>query len=178
MPGKRPEDPRIEEGASPDQAGPLLLPAGSATLTERASATAVDFIVLSAIGFGLTTALGVPWLGSSLLIVAVMLVVGGLYFVGSWTAPRGATPGMRIFGLSVRDATTGAPLTREAATRRWLVLGAPLALQFFYGWGVGLSLSVILAGYYGYLLFTTARSADGRGLHDEISGSVVVRTRP
>jgi len=177
MPRKRPVDPTIEEGASPERAGPLPLSARAAALPLRVSAAAVDFIVLSVIGFGLTTLIGVPTLASSVVVVLVMLVATAIYFIGGWTGSRASTPGMRLFGLTLHDAAAGAPIARDAAVRRWLVLGAPFALGFFYGWGVGLWLSVVLAGYYGYLLFTLARSLDGRGLHDEISEAVVISTR-
>jgi uncharacterized RDD family membrane protein YckC len=177
MPRKRTVDPRIEERASPERAGPFSLARAPVSVATRVSAAAVDFIVLAVIGFGLTTLIGVPTLASSLVVVLVMLVVTAIYLIGSWTGSRASTPGMRLFGLALHDAVAGAPIARAAAVRRWLVLGAPFALGFFYGWGVGLWLSAVLAGYYGYLLFTLARSVDGRGLHDEISESVVISTR-
>jgi uncharacterized RDD family membrane protein YckC len=177
MPGSAPKEPRIDEGASPKRAGPFPLGvpvAGDVAL--RISAAAFDFIVLGVVGFALTTVLGVPWLGSSLLVTGLMLVVGAGYFIGSWSRARGATPGMRLFRLTVRDATSGGPITREAAFRRWLVLGAPFALEFFYGWGMGLVISLIVAGYYAYLLSTVVRSPDWRGLHDTFAGTVVTKT--
>ena len=169
-------DPRIDEGASPKRAGPFSLGVVAAEVTPRISAAAVDFILLSLVGFTLTTVLGVPSVGSSLAVVGVMLLVGAVYFVGSWSTTGGATPGMRLFRLAVRDTSGGGPITRAAAFQRWLVLGAPFALQFFFGWGIGIVLSLVVAGYYGYLLSTVVRSPDGRGLHDTFADTVVTRT--
>jgi uncharacterized RDD family membrane protein YckC len=175
MPVSEQTDPRINEGASPYQAGPFPIGAlVSAELAPRISAAAVDFILLGFAGLALTLLGGVPSLLSSLAVTGLMLLVGIAYFVGSWSSARGATPGMRLFRLTVRDATTGGPTTREAAFRRWLVVGAPFALQSFYGWGIGLYVSLVVAAYYGYLLFTVIRSPTGRGLHDTIAATSVV----
>lgn len=177
MPGKRPNEPRIDEGASPTRAGPFPLGVvAPAEIAPRISAAAIDFIILGLVGFGLTIALGVPSLVSSTAVVGVMLVVSAGYFAGSWSRATGATPGMRLFGLSVRNASDGTQITRQAGIHRWLVLGAPFALEFFYGWGLGSVISIIVAGYYGYLLYTVARSPTGRGLHDTFAGTVVART--
>jgi uncharacterized RDD family membrane protein YckC len=148
----------------------------AADVAPRVSAAAVDFILLGFVGLGLTMLAGVPSLVSSLAVTALMLLVGVGYFVGSWSTVRGATPGMRFFRLTVRDVTNGGPITREAAFRRWLVLGAPMAFQFFYGWGIGQYVTLILAAYYGYLLFTVWRSPTGRGLHDEFAATIVAKT--
>lgn len=170
-------DPRIDEGASPKRAGPFPLGAVvTAEATPRISAAAVDFIILGLVGLVLTMALGVPSLVSSLAVIGIMLVIGASYFVGSWSSSRGATPGMRLFGLTVRDATGGGPITRQAALRRWLIIGAPFALNFFYGWGSGLIVSVIVAGYYSYLLSTVVRSPVSRGLHDTFADTTVARS--
>jgi uncharacterized RDD family membrane protein YckC len=169
-------DPRIDEGASPKRARPFPLGAVvAAEVTPRISAAAVDFIIVGLVGLVLTMALGVPSLVSSLAVTAFMLLIGAGYFVGSWSSARGATPGMRLFGLTVRDAAAGGSITRRAALRRWLILGAPFALNFFYGWGSGLIVSVIVAGYYAYLLFEIVRSPVRRGLHDTFADTTVAR---
>ena len=48
----------------------------------------------------------------------------------------GATVGQKVMKLSVRDATTGGPITQQQAINRWLFVGAPFAISFLYAWGI------------------------------------------
>lgn len=48
-------------------------------------------------------------------------LIAAAYFIGCWML-FGATLGMRIAGIRVADATTGAPLSGGQAFRRFLVL--------------------------------------------------------
>lgn len=157
-------------------------------IAERVSAAAIDFIILGAIGFMLTTPtfggemLGffgltakVPSLISSVAAVVVMLIVSGAYFIGMWLRMGGATVGMKVLKLSVRDSTSGGPITQGQAINRWLLIGAPYALEFFYGWGIGIIISLVVLVFYIYLLVTIAQSKTRQGLHDTYSKTVVAK---
>lgn len=157
----------------------------------RIIAAVIDFIILGVIGFivtALTTSIlgdnfggifggsfRVPSLLSSIAAVALMLVVSGAYFIGMWTRMNGATVGMRVLKLTVRDAASGGPITQQQAINRWLLLGAPYALSFFYGWGIGFIISVLILVYYIYLLVTVAQSATRQGMHDQYAKTVVAK---
>lgn len=128
---------------------------------------------------------------SGLVVVAAIALVslGAIYF---WRVFR-ATPGQMVLGLFVIRRGTGERLTRGGALLRWLALYAPFVLLISYtqlidivfrsdllpdgdplfvaslayflpvAWYVVLGLSVLLEG------------KRGRGLHDRLAGSVVVR---
>ena len=49
---------------------------------------------------------------------------------------------MRVLKLSVRDAATGGPITQNQAITRWVFLGVPWAINFLYGWALGLIISL------------------------------------
>jgi uncharacterized RDD family membrane protein YckC len=159
---------------------------------DRIIAAVIDFIILGVIGaivagvmtgilgtellggiFGISAK--VPSLISSLATVAIMLVVSGAYFIGLWTRMGGATVGMKVMKLTVRDATSGAPVGQGAAINRWLLLGAPMVLSSIYGWGIGLILAVVVLVYYIYLLVTVAQSPTRQGLHDTYAKTVVAK---
>ena len=59
-----------------------------------------------------------------------------------WTRMAGATVGMRVLKLQVRDAATGGPITQNQAITRWVFLGAPFAVEYFYGWTLGIIISL------------------------------------
>ena len=92
-----------------------------------------------------------------------MLAVTGAYFVCMWTRMDGATVGMRVMKLSVRDQATGGPITQGQAITRWLFLGAPCALEFFYGWAIGFIVSLLVLVYYIYLLVHDRQEPDPPG---------------
>jgi uncharacterized RDD family membrane protein YckC len=117
----------------------------------------------------------VPTLISSLATLALTLVVSGAYFIGMWSRMGGATVGMKVLKLSVRDAASGQVVTQGQAITRWLFLGAPAALGSIYGWGIGLILSVVVLVYYIYLVVTIAQSPTRQGLHDAQAKTVVAK---
>lgn len=158
----------------------------------RIIAAVIDFIILGVAGFivsTLTTSLlgddllggifggtfRVPSLLSSVAAVVLMLVVSGAYFIGMWTRMGGATVGMKVLKLSVRDATSGGAITQQQAINRWLVLGAPYALAWFQWTILGLLFSIGILVYYIYLLVTVAQSPTRQGLHDTYAKTVVAK---
>jgi uncharacterized RDD family membrane protein YckC len=173
--------------------GTVSGPAGVALadVPDRAIAYIIDAIILGIIGF-IVSMLTVSVLGdnfggifgnirfhnavSSLATVALMLVVSAAYFIGMWTRMGGATAGMRVMKLTVRDAATGGPVTQPQAINRWLFLGAPLALSFLYVWGViGWIVWIAVLVYEIYLLMTTAQSPTRQGFHDLQAKTVVAK---
>ena len=174
------------QGTIPGPGGVAL-----ADTPNRLIAAVIDFIILGVVGFivnMLTTSMlgdsygifGVaivktPSLVSSLVSVVLMLVVSGAYFIGMWSRMGGATVGMRVLKLSVRDAATGGPITQGQAINRWLLFGAPYALEFFYGWGIGVIISIVVLVYYIYLVVTIAQSPMRQGLHDTYAKTVVAK---
>ena len=174
-------------GTKPGPGGVAL-----ADFTDRAIAAFIDFLILGIAGAIVATVMTgilgeellggifgvsvkVPSLMSSLATVVVMLVISGAYFIGMWSRMGGATVGMKLFKLSVRDASSGAPVGQSAAINRWLLLGAPAVLSSIYGWGIGLILSVVIFVYYVYLAVTIAQSATRQGLHDTFAKTVVAK---
>lgn len=127
--------------------------------------------------------------GLVVVVTIALISLSALYF---WRVFR-ATPGQMVLGLFVVHRGTGEQLTRGAALVRWLALYAPFVLLISYtqlidivfrsdllpdgdpllvaslafflplAWYVVLGLSVLIEG------------KRGRGLHDRLSGSVVVR---
>jgi uncharacterized RDD family membrane protein YckC len=174
-------------GTKPGPGGVAL-----ADFTDRAIAAIIDFVIIGIIGAivasVMTGILGeellggifgasvkIPSLMSSLATVVVMLIISAAYFVGMWTRMGGATVGMRVMKLSVRDAASGQPVGQGAAINRWLFLGAPAVLSSIYGWGIGLILSVVVLVYYLYLAYTIANSPTRQGLHDVQAKTVVAK---
>ncbi len=173
-------------GTKPGPGGVAL-----ADFTDRAIAAFIDFLILGIIGaivasimtgilgeellggiFGVSVK--VPSLMSSLATVVVMLIISAAYFVGMWTR-MGGTVGYKVMKLSVRDASTGQPVSQGAAINRWLLLGAPAVLSSIYGWGIGLILGIVVFVYYLYLIYTTASSPTRQGLHDTYAKTVVAK---
>jgi len=162
-----------------------------ADIPNRIIAIVIDFIVLGVIGFVvgmiIHPILGdrfgvpgfivgtVPSLVSSLVVVAIMAAVSAGYFIYMWLKMGGATLGMRVLKLQVRDATTGGEISQNQAIQRWLFLAAPASLNWFYGWGIGFIVSLLVLGYYIYLLVTTAQDPQRRGLHDKQANTVVAK---
>lgn len=173
------------QGTIPGPGGVAL-----ADTPNRFIAAFIDFIILGVIGFIVsavtTSVLGdnilggifgnfrVPSVLSSIVAVVIMLAVSGAYFIGTWTRMQGATVGMRLLKLQVRDATTGGPITQQQAINRWLFFGAPLAISWFQVF-LGLILSIVVLVYYIYLLITIAQSPTRQGLHDQQGKTVVAK---
>ena len=177
----------MAQGTMPGPGGVAL-----ADTPNRLIAAVIDFIILGiagAIVAAVTTSIlgeellggifgvsiKVPSLMSSLVTVVLMLVISGAYFIGMWTRMGGATVGMKVLKLSVRDATTGQAITQGQAINRWLLLGAPWALSSIYGWGIGLIVSIVVLVYYIYLIVTIGQSPKRQGLHDTYAKTVVAK---
>jgi uncharacterized RDD family membrane protein YckC len=152
----------------------------------RVIAAVIDFIALGVVGFIVnvftTSIFGenlffirVQSLIGSIVTVIILLAVTGAYFIYSWTRLNGATLGMRLMKLSVRDQATGGPITMNQAITRWVFLGAPWAINFFYGWSLGFIISVLVLVYYIYLLVSIAQDPLRQGLHDKQAKTVVAK---
>ncbi len=173
------------QGTIPGPGGVAL-----ADTPNRVIAAVIDFIILGIVGFIVTTLttsmLGesfgglfgnfrVPSLVSSIAAAVIMLVVSGAYFIGMWTRMGGATVGMRVLKLTLRDASSGGPITQQQAISRWMLFGAPWALSWFYGWGFGIIISLLVLAWYVYLLVTIAQSPTRQGAHDKQGNTVVAK---
>jgi uncharacterized RDD family membrane protein YckC len=111
------------------------------------------------------------------LIQAVLFAaISGAYFVYTWTSMRGS-PGQKVLGMQVGNATDGATLTMEQAIKRWIALGAPFGIaQALYPLpGLGLIIGLAAFVWFIALLVTTAQSPTKQGLHDQFAHSVVVK---
>ena len=104
----------------------------------------------------------------------IYAVLGFLYFGYTWTAWR-ASPGQRILGLMTVDATSGAALTWNQATKRWAYLFGPSVLNSLVQFG-GLSflVSLLLIAYAIFLLYTTATDPQKQGFHDKQANTLVI----
>jgi uncharacterized RDD family membrane protein YckC len=131
------------------------------------------------------------WLGFFLPVVIVG-IVKALILAGFWRVYT-ASPGQMLTGLQTVRSADGRRLSRGAALVRWLLLFFPallmagqtdLGVWWSYALGAGntddqttasglaLTLPVI---WFLVLLVSALVQRQGRGLHDRLSGSVVVR---
>jgi hypothetical protein len=108
----------------------------------------------------------------------VNVVVGGVYFVGSYTLLR-ASPGHRVLAMELRDATGLNRVTLGSALVRWLLLAAPLGiaavLTTLVTGSAQLLADLAVLGWYLVLLVTTARSPAKQGLHDRLARTIMVK---
>jgi uncharacterized RDD family membrane protein YckC len=110
---------------------------------------------------------------------ALLCVVSAGYFVLSWSR-FGFTPGQALFGLTVMSEPPGdrRTLAVRPATLRWALLGAPLGLAAALTVEAPLlflAVAVLSFGWFAALILTTLLSRNGRGLHDRMTGTTVVR---
>jgi uncharacterized RDD family membrane protein YckC len=104
----------------------------------------------------------------------IYAILGFLYFAYTWTAWR-ASPGQRILGLMTVDATSGAALTWNQATKRWAFLFGPSVLNSLFQFGAFSLIVVLLLIAYGiYLLYTTATDPRKQGFHDKQADTLVI----
>jgi uncharacterized RDD family membrane protein YckC len=106
-------------------------------------------------------------------------VIATVYFMGFWTGPRRATPGMRLVKLQIGFVATGEPLTVRQAALRVVALGIPLSPLIAVP-QIGLISGTALLVWPVVLLVSTAANARRRGIHDRVAWSAVVtpgRTR-
>jgi uncharacterized RDD family membrane protein YckC len=143
----------------------------------------VALVLRAAIGptIRFTDADGVPRVLVDRLHVVINAVaatlVAGAWFVGSWLR-FGGTPGQRILGMRVVRVDGSGRLGPGQAVGRWLLLGTPLGLlSALLGPPNALSFVLVMAIalWFALLYVSTARGRRKRGLHDRITGSVVVR---
>jgi uncharacterized RDD family membrane protein YckC len=110
-----------------------------------------------------------------ILVTLITIAIQYIYFVGFWTSNGRATPGMRGLRMQVVDAATGGTLSLSAATKRFLVLGSPLALLTLVpalqsvGGLAQFALSL-------FLFFTAITNDRRQGLHDKWANSLVIRS--
>lgn len=176
--------------------GTIVGPGGTALadLPNRIIAAVIDFIILSIVAYivgmiihpilgerfgfgGIFTDVVVPSLLSSLVVVLIMAAVSAGYFIYMWLKMDGATVGMRLLKLQVRDSASGGVISQDQAIKRWAFLAGPWALSWFYGWGIGFIISILILVYYIYLVISAAQSPTRQGLHDQQARTVVAKVR-
>jgi uncharacterized RDD family membrane protein YckC len=175
------------QGTIPGPGGVAL-----ADAPQRFIAAFIDFLILGIVGFILnaitTPILGTEYAGifgisvkgpsliSTVVSAVLLLAISGAYFIYMWSRMGGATIGMKALKLSVRDSSTGGPITQQQAITRFLFLGAPWALQTLYAWSViGWIIWIAVLVYYIYLIVTIAQDPGRQGLHDKQAKTVVAK---
>jgi uncharacterized RDD family membrane protein YckC len=171
-------------------------PGARASFVRRLVAFLLDGVVLLLAGFALLTLTAVV-IGPTVLLelesaaspvsevrtwrvvlnAVVLAALSGVYFVISWSR-FGQTPGQRLFRLAVRGASPAAGITPRRAVLRWSLLGAPLGLASALTVSMPLLFLAVLVvsfAWFGVLLVTTLVSRTGRGLHDRLAGTTVIR---
>lgn len=174
--------------------GTMVGPGGLALadVPERIIALIIDGIILNVIGFVIAAVLGglltetrtdlvfgipvvvrAPSTIGLILIFVALLVINAGYFIYMWSRMNGATVGMRLLKLQVRDSTTGGPITQGQAINRWLALGWP-QIAYFVPF-IGLIAAIVALAWYIYLLVTTAQDPMRQGWHDKFAKTVVAK---
>jgi uncharacterized RDD family membrane protein YckC len=119
---------------------------------------------------------GSPQQGDAALSVIAWIgiaVIATVYFIGFWTGPRRATPGMRLLKLQIGFVATGEPLSVRQAVLRVTALGIPLWPLIAVP-QIGVVSGTVLLVWPVVLLVSTAVNARRRGLHDRAAWSAVV----
>ena len=176
--------------------GTMSGPAGVALadVPDRVIAWIIDAIIIGIVGWIVasvtTSVLGDNFLGifgigtfkvasvvSVVVALVVMLAATAAYFWYMYTQMGGATIGMRVMKLSVKDATSGGAISQNQALTRWALLGAPLAIYWgVFGWGIISLLAALgLLVWEIYLIVTTAQSSTRQGFHDTYAKTVVAK---
>lgn len=113
-----------------------------------------------------------------LIILAINVAIGAIYFVYTWTTMK-ASPGQRMLGLMTVNEADGNALTQNQAIMRYLVMFAPGYIASLasnvVGGAIGLLLSLAGLGWSIYLLYTTANDSKRQGFHDKFAKTVVVK---
>lgn len=162
-----------------------------ADVPNRAIAYIIDAIVLAVIGAivgGILGAIGLSavtidenfnvsynYVGSLISAIA-SLVIGGLYFIYTWTSMRG-TLGMKVLGMQIGNAGDGASMTTDQGIRRYLALGAPFTIAQALNPLplLGIIIGIAAIGWVIFLLYTTANSPTKQGWHDVFANTMVVK---
>lgn len=145
-----------------------------AAVTTRVIAYIIDAIILFCVVLILGAIISDVTIVGSVMRAIIFAAVGFLYFGYTWINWR-ASPGQRILGLMTVNAADGAALTWNQATMRWAFLFGPSVLNSLFpvGGGLGALISLIVLGYYIYLLYTTATDPRKQGLHDKQATTLV-----
>lgn len=132
------------------------------TTSKRVFAYLIDAVVVTMAAVAVWVGMGIVGLASFGLLLPLqplaVALVPLVYHVGLIASPRAATLGMRLFGIRVADAMTGAPPS---------LVQAIIQIIAFYG-SVALTAWLILI----FALFNSRR----RTLHDVLAGTVVLNT--
>ena len=161
-------------GGGPTTLANGMVLAGAGT---RLGAFFVDFFILGCVAVVITlissnvianrtTADAVPAIISAALAV--------VYFAVAWVGPWAATPGQRLAGLRVVDATSLEPIDLGRAVIRSLALGSALNLLSFAA-PVGQIIGAILIIWPFILFASTIYDARHQGLHDRWARTLVIR---
>lgn len=162
-----------------------------ADVPNRAIAYIIDAIVLAIIGAVVGAILGAIGLSAvtidanfqvsynyvgSLIGAIASLVIGGVYFIYTWTSMRG-TLGMKALGMQIGNAGDGATMTTDQGIRRYLALGAPFTIAQALNPLplLGLLIGLAALGWVIFLLYTTANSPTKQGWHDVFANTMVVK---
>ncbi len=128
-------------------------------------------------------------------VLPILIHAGSSAVVAVWFWLRfRATPGQMMLGLFTVTRTEGLPLGRSQALLRWLLLFGPATILTGSGSAallylraavaegdarganlVAATITVVALAWYGLLAASIAGDRRGRGLHDKLAGSVVVR---
>jgi uncharacterized RDD family membrane protein YckC len=155
-------------------AAPSLAPAD---MGPRIIAYIIDAVVLSIAYLILIAALPLPGGAVTRSIIFALLSFG--YFGYSWTKWR-ASPGQRVLALMTVRAD-GTTLTWNQSLMRFAWLFGPSVIGSLFGnadqVGGTLSflLSLVVLGYYVYLLWTAFQDPKRQGFHDKQSDTMVVK---
>lgn len=131
-------------------------------ILRRSLAYLIDIVIIAVLGLGLGFALwlvGILTFGLLTPLAVVIMAVWPLAYHSFFIATRGATPGMGLFGLELRDWSGAAAVPLQAV----------LVVLLFY---VTISLTAWLVLV--VVLFNDRR----RALHDILASTVMVRRRP
>ncbi len=140
-------------------------------------------------GGGITDQVLLGWGEAFLPFIVIGIVLAGT-FVYFWRVFR-ASPGQMVLGQFTLRDRDGLSLSKRRAFMRWLLLYMPAWLIFtsssaaawlHYDISSGIDTTgaqeMLVAGpviWFAFLMFTIGLSKTGRGLHDKVAGSVVVR---
>lgn len=176
-----PPDAAVVQEIAPGLVFARTLPRFVAFLLDLLIIGLVAGIVASVIGLGTNAPITLPdgsldysSMFTSVELTILTVVLGGFYFVLSWSGGRRATIGQRLFKIQVGNAFDGAPLTFEQAIRRWLGLGEFLGL-FVFAPGLAAFAGTLQIVWSLVLLVTTATSPTKQGLHDRFANTALVR---